>query len=131
MLRKKRFLIGGIVIVIAIVYLGFIGFQGSATYYYTVSEFVAQGSSTYDENVRVNGVVVPGSVEQEPVERLLRFTVIDAEEGASLPVVYQGVVPDTFREDYEIVAEGYLSSDGVFQAHILMVKCPAKYESQE
>ncbi len=128
MLRKKRFLIGGVIVFLAIGYLGFMGFRGSAAYYYEVSEFLAQGSSIYGERVRVNGQVAPGSLEQESAGRILRFTMIDG--GESLPVVYQGVVPDTFKVGNDVVVEGSLNSDGVFQASALMPKCPSRYVPQ-
>lgn len=129
MLRKKRFLIGGIIVVLAIGYLGYMGFQGSAVYYYTASELIELGSSIYDENVRVNGQVVPGSLEQEANGLVLKFNIVD--EKRSLPVVYQGVVPDSFKSDSEVVVEGYLNSAGTFQANTIMTKCPSKYVPQE
>lgn len=128
-MRKKRFLIGGMVIILAISYLGFVGFQSSVTYYYTVSELLAKGSSVYDQNVRLKGVVAPGSVEQESVGKVLKFTIVDGEE--SLPVIYQGVVPDTFKAGGEVVVEGQLDATGVFQAHKLMPKCPSRYVPQQ
>ena len=130
MLKKKKFLIGGIIIVLAIGYLSFMGISSSATYYYEVSELMEQGSSIYGENVRVNGQVVPGSMEQESGSFILRFTIVDVEGEASLPVVYQGVVPDTFKVGNAVVVEGEIDPDGVFQAHILMPKCPSKYEPE-
>ncbi len=129
MLRKKRFLIGGITVFLAIGYLVFMGFQDSVTYYYTVSELMEQGSSIYDENVRVKGQVAPGSVEQEATGRILRFTIIDGEE--SLSVTYQGVVPDTFKVGAEVIVEGQFNSNGIFQAHTLMPKCPSRYVPQQ
>jgi len=130
-LRKKRFLIGGFIVFLAIGYLGFMGFQSSVTYYYTVSELKEQGDSIHGENVRVNGQVAPGSLQQESAGQILKFTIIDAEGEGSLPVVYQGVVPDAFKVGNEVVAEGYLNSGGIFQAHTLMVKCPSKYVPEE
>ena len=124
-MRRRRFLIGGFIVFLAVGYLGYIGFQGAATYYYTVGELLEQGSSIYGENVRVNGQVAPGSVEQEAAGRILRFTIIDGEE--SLPVVYQGIVPDTFKVGNEVVIEGHLNSTGIFQAHTLMPRCPSRY----
>ena len=125
MLKKKRFLFGGIIVFIAVGYLGFMGFQSSATYYYTVSELMKQGSSIYGQNVRVNGWVYPGSVEQEPINLILRFTLTEGER--NLPVVYHGVVPDAFKVGSEVVVEGYLNSDGVLQSETIMTKCPSKY----
>ncbi|MFC2072369.1 cytochrome c maturation protein CcmE, partial [Chloroflexota bacterium] len=130
-LRKKRFLIGGIIIFLAIGYLGYLGFQSSAAYYYTVSEFMEQGDSIYGKNIRVDGQVAPGSLQQESAGSILKFTIIDVAGEESLPVVYQGVVPDTFKVGNAVVVEGHLNSTGIFQAHTLMVKCPSKYVPEE
>ena len=127
MLKKKKFLIGGIIVFLVIGYLSYTSFMGTATFYYTAGELIEQGGSIYDENVRVNGQVVPGSVEQEAQGTILRFTIIDIEGEGSLSVVYQGVVPDTFKVGNEVVVEGHLNSDGIFQANTLMPKCPSRY----
>tara|TARA_B100000315_G_C14245216_1_gene437102 strand:+ start:244 stop:633 length:390 start_codon:yes stop_codon:yes gene_type:complete len=128
-LRKRKFLIGGIIVGLAIGYLGYMGFQGSATYYYTVSELTELGSSVHGENVRVDGQVVSGSLEQESNGLILKFNIVDEKE--SLPVVYQGIVPDSFKPDSEVVVEGHLNSTGIFQANTIMTKCPSKYVPQE
>ena len=130
MLKKKRFLIGGIIVFLAIGYLGYISFMSAATYYYEVGELLEQGNSIYGENLRVNGQVAPGSVEQEAQGRIIRFTIVDIDGDESLPVVFQGVAPDTFKEGAEVVAEGQLNSDGIFQANTILAKCPSKYEPE-
>ncbi|MFC1873996.1 cytochrome c maturation protein CcmE [Chloroflexota bacterium] len=124
---KKNFFISGIIILLAIGFLGFKGIQDGMTYYHEVNEILGLGNSVYDQNVRVTGIVVPGSLEQETGGTTLRFTIIDNEGEESLPVVYQGVVPDTFKVGNEVVVEGSLSSGGTFQAHTLMPKCASKY----
>ena len=131
MLKKKRFLIGGIIIVAALGYLGYTSFAGAATYYYKVGELMSQSQSIYGQNVRVDGHVVDGSVVVESAGRLLKFNVSDNGSGASLPVVYQGVVPDAFKVGSEVVVEGALGSDGIFQGKIILTKCPSKYEPQQ
>ncbi|MDZ4230898.1 MAG: cytochrome c maturation protein CcmE, partial [Dehalococcoidales bacterium] len=77
MRRKKRFLVGGIIVFLAIGYLGWMGFQSSAMYYYTVSEVIGQGNAVYDENLRVKGEVAPDSIEQEATGRLLNFIIVE------------------------------------------------------
>lgn len=128
MFKKKRFIFGGIIILIAVGYLSFVGFQSSATYYYTVSELMDQGNSIYEKNVRVNGVVMPGSIVQETDTLTLEFTL--AEGGNSLPVIYHGVVPDAFAAGKEVVVAGYLNADGILQADEILTKCPSKYVPQ-
>jgi len=130
-LKKKKFLIGGIIIVLAIVYLGYTGFESSSAYYYTVSELAAQSSSLDGKNLRVSGQVVDASVEQDIKGRILRFTIVDIEGEDSLPVVYQGIVPDTFEGGRDVVVEGRLNSAGVFQANNILTKCPSKYEPEK
>lgn len=127
MLKKKRFLIGGIVVFLAIGYLGFIGWRGGAAYYYQVNELLGQGSSVYDQTVRVNGQVAPGSLQQEAGGFNLKFTIVDVDGGESIPVVYRGVVPDSFKVGNEVVVEGHLDATGIFQAQTLMPKCSSKY----
>lgn len=129
MFKKKRFLIGGLVIVLAIAYLGYTGFQSSAAYYYTVSEVTQQGSSVYGKTLRISGKVAPGSVYTEKGNLALNFSI--TEGGHNLPVVYQGVTPDTFRTDSDIVVEGQLDSQGVFRASSILTKCPSKYDPQQ
>ena len=124
---KKKFLIGGLIVFLAIGYLAFTGFRGSATYYYTVSEFVTQGNSIDGRNVRINGQVVAGSVEQEVKSQTLRFTITEGAQ--NLPVVYHGVVPDAFKTGIEVVVEGHLDL-GIFQANSILTKCPSKYVPQ-
>ena len=128
MFKKKRFLIGGIIILMALGYLGYTSFAGAATYYYTVSEVLAKGSSVYGSNVKVEGHVDLDSVQKESAGRLIKFTISDKESGESIPVVYRGVVPDTFKAGADVVVEGVLGSDGTFQAQTIMTKCPSKYE---
>ncbi len=128
MSRKKKFLIGGIIVGVAVGYLGYNAFMGAATYYYGVGELLEQGSSVYDETVRVNGRVDSLSLEKESTRAVLRFTLIDLEGEQSLPAVYQGVVPDTFKIGNEVVIEGHLNSQGTFLADTLVSKCASKYE---
>lgn len=116
-------------IILAISYLGYVGFMGSATYYYTVGEFMEQTAVTDGDNVRVNGQVIPGSVKRQAAGSMLSFTIADVEQDKNLSVIYQGVVPDTFKAGGDVVVEGHLNADGIFEAHTVMPKCASKYES--
>lgn len=127
MLKRRKFLIGGIIVVLAIGFLSYMGFMGAATFYYEVSELLEQGSLIYDENVRVNGQVATGSVEQLDLGTKTKFTLIDISGEETLPVVYVGIVPDTFKVGNEVVVEGYLDSDGTFHGHTLVPKCASRY----
>jgi cytochrome c-type biogenesis protein CcmE len=116
------------VIVVGIAYLMFTGSTQATVYYFKLSELMAKpGSPT--EDVRVAARVVPGTIRKDPSTMTVDFVM--AEGGATLPVRYTGVVPDTFKDNSEVVLEGRMTPDrGLFRAHTLMAKCPSKYESQ-
>ncbi len=125
---KSKFIIGGLLIVGAIALLSLQAFQTSATYYLTVEELVAKGSEVYGQNIRLAAVVDKSTVERDAKNLILKF---DAIEGSHVvPVVYTGVVPDTFDMSESIVVEGKYTPEGVLEAHTLFVQCPSKYEAE-
>ncbi|TKJ28134.1 MAG: hypothetical protein CEE40_12415 [Chloroflexi bacterium B3_Chlor] len=75
--------------------------------------------------VRVSGLVVGETIDWDPQELILRFEIAD--EGGSLPVVYQGVRPDMFRDGAETVVEGKYAPNDLFEASTLLLRCPSKY----
>ena len=127
MLKNKKFIIGGIIVLAAIGILSVRAFAGSATYYYDVAELAQKADAVYEQTVKLRGFVAEGSVTRDPAGARLSFSIADESRAKSLPVAYQGVVPDTFKEGSEIVCQGSLSVDGVFRATVLMPKCPSKY----
>ena len=127
--KKKKFIFAGIVVAVAIGFLAYIGASQFATYYITVSEFVEEGDSLYGQHIRVAGHVDTESVSWDTENFTLSFTLVDGK--ASLPVIYQGAIPDTFRPGNDVVAEGKSDQQGVFHADNLITKCPSKYETSE
>jgi cytochrome c-type biogenesis protein CcmE len=128
--KRKRVLVAGFILLGAIAFLGYRGFQQSATYYLKVTEFTAKANAYSDKTVRINGIVETGSWQSEPKTFLQTFILTEAEQSqspASLPVVYQGTVPDAFKEGAEVVVEGKYSN-GTFWASNILTKCPSKYE---
>jgi cytochrome c-type biogenesis protein CcmE len=125
---RLKFFLGGLVIVGALIWLGFIGFQESKAYYITVEEFSAMQGQLSGKTVKVAGDVVPGSIDRahSPMEFLI------SSRGQTLKVRYVGkeVIPDTFRDESKAVVEGNLGSDGVFQARRIEAKCASKYEAE-
>jgi cytochrome c-type biogenesis protein CcmE len=90
----------------------------------TPSQLVAaaEPGRTYE----LTGMVRRGSIERSG--NRLRFRIRDRDGAASLPVVYQGVVPDPFREGREVIVSGRLEG-GIFRAErdSLVTKCPSKF----
>jgi cytochrome c-type biogenesis protein CcmE len=128
MLKNKKFIIGGIIILLAAVVLGYIGFMGVGTYYYTVGEFQSKSTELSGQTVRVSGILQPDPVKDGLV---WSFTIKDDTSGDTLPVTYRGSVPDTFKVGNQIVVEGkYNASSGVFEGTTIVVKCASKYEPE-
>lgn len=125
---KSKFVIGGLLIVGAIALLSLQAFQTSATYYLTVEELMAKGSEVHGQNIRLAAVVDKSTVDWDAKDLILKF---DAIEGShAVPVVYTGVVPDTFDLSESVVVEGKYTAEGVLEAHTLFVQCPSKYEAE-
>src|SRR6516165_1042934 len=97
--RRRRlpitFILGGLAILGAVIYLVYANTQANAVYYFTVSE-LKNCSICSSQSVRVAGVVQAGSIVRDDQLQQIRFIISDS--GHSLPVVYNGIVPDIFRE---------------------------------
>jgi cytochrome c-type biogenesis protein CcmE len=125
---KYRFLAGGLLIAAVLLLLFGASLRGSTVYYLTVEELLSRGPSVEGQRVRVAGLVDRESVDWQTGSSSLRFDLVEGQQ--TLPVVYEGRVPDAFAQADSAVAEGELSPDGVFQADSLAVQCPSKYESR-
>lgn len=125
---KLKFLLGGFVIVAALIWLGFVGYQESKAYYITVEEFSAMQGNLHGKTFKIAGDVVEGSIDRSktPMEFVIRSS------ATSLRVRYVGkdVIPDTFKDGSKAVIEGSLAQDGVFQARHIEAKCASKYEAE-
>lgn len=131
-MKRKKIIVGVLVACLALGYLGYLGYtllESSLDYYSTVSELKKGGEWIYDQGVRVNGEVVTDSIEYDPQNLILTFTITDGQE--TLPVTYQGSVPDPFWNQTNVVLEGKIVSTGIFQASSISTKCPSDYKSTE
>ena len=128
--RKTKFIVAGILILGGIGYLVYTGIRDTSMYYMTPSEVIKMGEEAYTKGLRLGGFVADGSIQWDPKELQLEFQVIDEDGKARIPVVYQGVVPDTFENGIEIVVEGSYLPGGIFKATTLLPKCPSKYEPE-
>jgi len=114
----------------------FSGFDDSAIYAVGTDQLVKEKQKFESRNVRVQGVLVKGSLMRRESPCEYRFKI--EKNGVSLPVRYeQCVVPDTFKDvpdmDVEVTAEGRLAQGGgeYFDASAIMAKCPSKYEMKQ
>jgi cytochrome c-type biogenesis protein CcmE len=128
--RRKRlpisFILGGLAILGAVIYLIYANTQANAAYYLTVSE-LKSCTTCAAQSIRVAGVVQAGSVVNNEQNQQISFVIADS--GQSLPVVYSGIVPDIFRPGITVVVEGHYTGTGPFQAQTLLTKCPSKFQA--
>lgn len=131
--RRAKFALGGLAVIAIVV--GLIVWAmtrpGATAFYLTVSEIRAE-SPTTSQDFRVNGNVVPGSLERDGTTT--SFAITDGVE--DLDIVTDETLPDAFWTAYdndpsavEIVAQGNYDGD-TFAAHQVLAKCPSKFKAK-
>ena len=150
-MRINKFVIGGVLILGAVVFLIWTSTAASAEYFLTIDELNAKGSSIVDKNLRVSGAVVGDSIQYDAPNLTLSFEVahvpgdnaeLETEGGLAealhqavmdpsrsrMKVVYVGPKPDLLRNEAQAIMTGHLAADGTFYAEELLLKCPTRYE---
>ena len=148
---RMKFIVGGALILAAVVYLIFSATKANAEYFMTIDELKAKGATLTGQSLRVSGAVVGDTIQYNANTLTLRFDVaqvpsdqkeVDAEGGlaavlhaavidpnrARLPIIYNGPEPDLLKNEAQAIMTGHLGSDGVFHADELLLKCPTKYQ---
>jgi len=148
---RAKFIVGGLLIIAAIVYLIASSTRASAQYFLTIEELAAKNEKVLGRDVRVSGAVIGDSIQYDPQTLTLSFTVahvpgdnkeIEAQGGLGavlhaaaidpnrprMQVVYVGPKPDLLKNEAQAIMTGKLGEDGVFYAEELLLKCPTKYE---
>ena len=96
--------------------------------FYTPTQ-VAEGEVTIGQQIRIGGMVKEGSVVSANDSLQVRFETTDFIH--EVPIEYEGILPDLFREGQGIVAEGTVDAAGVFHASRVLAKHDENYMSQE
>ena len=133
MKKNGRFMVGLVGVAAVVTYLIWTGVSETMVYYMTpveLMEKVEADPTFHDVGVKVGGQVVPGSYSRVEGELLHVFTVHDlVDENTTFVVEYRDALPDTFTDAVEVVLEGRLRPDGVFEATTLLTKCGSRYEA--
>ncbi len=148
---RSKFIIGGLLILAAVVYLIVSSTQASAEYFLTIDELKAGGQNVAGRNLRVSGAVIGESIQYDPATLTLTFQVahvpgdnaeVEREGGLAavlhaaavdpsrnrITVQYSGPKPDLLKNEAQAIMTGQMGSDGTFHADELLLKCPTKYE---
>ena len=122
----KKFLVGGVLLAIAVAYLGFASVKSGWVYYVEVDRYV-EDLSLHAQRVKLCGSVSADGLLVNPSALKAAFALQG--KGKSVPVAYHGVIPDMFSAGRDVVVEGKLDATGTFQADQMMTKCACKYEA--
>ena len=134
--NRTRFIIVAAVVVLALAFMIWAAFGENTRYFLTVSEFNSKTEIHDGQMVRVSGKLVEGTFDRGDKSTVSHFQLTDKEGAGSglamLQAKYEGVLPDLFFNPHsEIILEGSYTSDGVFDANEILVKCPSKYVDLE
>lgn len=125
--KKLKFIIGGVIIVLAIVYLGYGAIKNTGAYYIPLDELNQNPQAYMNKKIRVSGAILQESEDWDATNLLLKFRMSDA-TGQSILVSFHGSRPSNFDEATEAIVEGNIQPDGTFKADSLLLKCPSRYE---
>jgi cytochrome c-type biogenesis protein CcmE len=130
MTRKQRRLIligSGLGVLAIAVGLVLSAMRQSIVFFNSPTDIVEQ-RATSGARLRMGGLVKDGSV-QRGAELRIRFAVTDGK--SDVPVAYQGIVPDLFREGQGVVVEGKMEPGGTFAADTVLAKHDERYMPRE
>ena len=124
--RHRRFawIATGVAVLGVAVALVLNAFQSNLVFFFTPSQVVAR-EAPQGRPFRIGGMVETGTLVRVPNSLDIKFVVTDTVQ--RLPVVYNGLLPDLFREGKGVVAQGSIGADGVFHATEVLAKHDENY----
>ncbi len=131
MTRKRRRLIlvlGGMAFLGLATALVLFAFRDNLIFFYTPSDLQTKAIPE-SRQLRVGGLVEPGSVAHDGDGKTLHFKITDG--NSAIPVTYAGIVPDLFREGQGVVIEGRYGQDGTIRASSVLAKHDERYMPRE
>ena len=105
-----------------------IALQDNLVFFHSPSE-VKEKKFLSTQRIRVGGLVIKNSVNFSPSKAIVSFQITDLNE--NLQIIYQGILPDLFREEQGSIAEGYLISEDSFEADQVLAKHDENYMPPE
>ena len=103
-------------------------FQSNLVFFFSPTQ-VAAREAPVQKNFRIGGLVEQGSLKRQDDGLTVHFVVTDLKN--SIPVVYNGILPDLFKEGKGVVAQGRLAADGTFHADQVLAKHDENYMPPE
>ena len=123
--RIAQLSIGGAIVAAILIGILYQGFE-STVFFHTPSEILAAPDEFNGKLVRVGALVQRGSTQWDEQTVRLKFSITE-DSRSMIPVVYDGVKPDMYREGQGVVVEGRMDAGGVLRADTLLVKHSEEY----
>jgi cytochrome c-type biogenesis protein CcmE len=135
---RMKFVVGGLLIAAAVIFLVFNAMRGNTQLYITVDEFYAEQSDLVGRDLRVSGWVLGDSIQYTQIDATtsrLEFDIVDdiGDPGQRLHIVAMNEpMPDLLQHEAQALVEGS-AENGAFMANKggLFLKCPTRYEELE
>lgn len=127
--KQKRFAgiaVIGAVVALAVALASF-ALRDEIVFFFDPTDVVAGNKVQPGERFRIGGLVEDGSLSKD--NTIVSFIVTDGDN--SVPISFDGILPDLFREGQGIIAEGKLQSDGRFIADNVLAKHDENYIPKE
>jgi cytochrome c-type biogenesis protein CcmE len=124
-----RTVVTGAVLAIALGGLFYATLRDGTEYFKHVDEVLSNRQAWEGKRLQLHGYVVSGSIRQKPNTLDYRFKVQN--NGRAIDASYTGIVPDTFKDEAEVVLRGRLMPQGFeTEKNGVVAKCPSKYVEQ-
>ena len=130
-MKSKPIKIGVTALVLALALGGlfYTTLQSGTEYYVHVDEVMNNPDAWHGKRLQLHGYVVDKSIFVKPDTLEYRFQI--QSNGKVVPASYKGIVPDTFKDEAEVVLKGQLTPSGFHtDPNGVMAKCPSKYEAK-
>ena len=127
--QRRVLVVLALVALLGAALLAMYALRNQASYFY-LPEQMRDDPPAVGQAVRLGGMVAPGSLQTLSDGVTIDFAVT-GRENSRIPVRFAGIVPDLFVEGSGVVAEGRLSSDGIFIADNLLAKHDENYVPRE
>lgn len=143
--ERIKFVVGGLLLLGAVVYLMISGTIGGAQYFITVDQLVTSPEYA-GQTVRISGAVDGDTIVYDGENLIIDFTIaniplettdlaltlhnaVNDPSATRLNVHIEGEVkPDLLQHEAQAILTGTLGADGMFNATELLLKCPSRYE---
>ncbi|MEX0810393.1 MAG: cytochrome c maturation protein CcmE [Dongiaceae bacterium] len=126
--RRLMILVGGLALLAVATILVITALKDSLVFFMSPTEIMAAPPPP-DRPIRVGGLVEEGSVVRSADNAIVTFRITDL--ATTVPVVYEGVLPDLFSEGQGVVVEGWLGADGLVTAREVLAKHDENYMPPE